>query len=48
MVNLLELCKNLEQKIERLERENENLKALKIKNSELKESKLEKFISTEL
>ncbi len=48
MVNLLELCKNLQQKIEkleakieRLERENESLKAenkaLKIENAELKE-----------
>ncbi|WP_253301901.1 IS66 family transposase [Wolbachia endosymbiont of Psylliodes chrysocephala] len=48
MVNLLELCKNLERKIEkleakieRLERENEGLKAeneaLKIENAELKE-----------
>ncbi len=48
MVTLLELCKNLQQKIEkleakieRLERENESLKAenkaLKIENAELKE-----------
>ncbi|EAL58640.1 transposase, degenerate, partial [Wolbachia endosymbiont of Drosophila ananassae] len=48
MVNLLELCKNLQQKIERLEakierleKENESLKAenkaLKIENAELRE-----------
>ena len=41
MVNLLELCKNLQQKIEKLKAEIENLKAenkaLKIENAELKE-----------
>ncbi len=59
MVNLLELCKNLQQKIEKLEAKIEKLeaeienlkaenKALKIENAELKESKFKKLIPAQL